>query len=244
MRILRIPIPAEFTPDSFKNQLNAEMSENFSKQELTNSSYIIYFWIEREYHYPHFPYLKEEYISDDGNATNVTSRIEVVPSPPFLHTPVHLGVYNDFLKPNKPYSWIMTNQASLEVCASIYATQNDHGNCVMYSDKKHIASAIDANVYILTEQKQVLTPSDAFGRYKEVYLPVLSSVLTEHGYTLMEGECTAFDLQKAQEVFLLSVYGLTPVSHFKKQEYSTTFGEEVAGWMVENMKRHQPLFLS
>lgn len=211
MRILRMPIPMEFTPD-YLNERILELIEENHLQE-TPFSVKILVWREAE-----------------GKYTPRNSKVGFFMSIDKLDTPLftynereyEVNLFRDHYVHAGMLSNVKTTNRLVNVLGSIYASENDYANCLLLNDKKHVAEALNANLFLVSGYK-IRTPKLESGCINGMMRKQVIKIIGEWpDYILEEDDISPFELQKAEEMFLTnSLMGIQPVSKYRKKEYNT-----------------------
>ena len=104
--------------------------------------------------------------------------------------------------------------------ASIYAYENGLDNCLLLNTDKNVVEASNGNLF-LVNGKIIKTPPLEDGCLKGVMRKQLIQLLKGSAdYDFLEASISAFELQKADEVFVTNVIqGIQPISDYRKKTY-------------------------
>lgn len=225
MRILRMSIPMEFTPDFLENK----MKELIASQGNKDTSYAIKILVWREANGKYTP---------DTN-TDIGYQISINPldsfSFEFNNSDYELSLYRDFAVQTSMLSNLKTSNRIINVLGGIYAKENDFDNCVLLNNEKFVAEALNANIFLVKGYK-IYTPKLESGCIDGIMRKQIIKILTYWpDYILEEKDITSFDLQKADEVFLTnSIIGIQAVSQFRKANYKN----DVSKLFYEKLLEH------
>jgi branched-chain amino acid aminotransferase len=113
-----------------------------------------------------------------------------------------------------------------QVLASIYARDNGLDTCLLLNHRKEVAEGIGGNLF-LRRENQIKTPPLDSGCSDGVLRKVLlKQQWAESPYQLVEEVVSPFELQQADELFLLDpLGGIQPVSQYRKAVYGTEASE-------------------
>lgn len=217
MRILRMPIPMEFTPE-YLNDIILELVEENKYQDNPFSIKILV-WRDAT-----------------GKYTPVDSKvgffitIDKLDSPlfSFNEQTYEVNLFRDHYVHAGMLSNIKTTNRLVNVLGSIYAKENDYANCLLLNDKKHVAEALNANLFLVSGYK-IRTPKLESGCIDGVMRKQIIKLIGEWpDYILEEEAISPFELQKADEMFLSnSLVGIQPVSKYRKKEYGTKVSKQL-----------------
>jgi branched-chain amino acid aminotransferase len=217
MRIMRMEIPANFSPEF----LEEEILDLLKANELTNSPARIRFTVFRKsggFYRPDT--LDIEYI--------ITS--ETLADPFYLlnEEPYEVELFKDHYVTSGLLSTIKSNNRAVNVLGSIFAKENDYHNCLLINEKKQVVEALNGNIFIVNGNK-IKTPPLQDGALNGISRKqILSVVKKMMDLEIEETSISPFELQKADELFISNVIvGVQPISKYRKKEYNNTVGKEV-----------------
>ncbi|WP_196893667.1 aminotransferase class IV [Aureivirga marina] len=216
MRMLRMEIPMAFTLEFFEEEILKVIP---NKEE----NFRIRFTVSRK----------------DGGLYTPTSR-EI----DYLVTSAVLGetrkekytvdLFKDYYVYSGLLSTVKTTNKILNVVASIFAEENELDNCILLNEKKHIAEAINGNIFVV-KGEEIYTPALTEGCVKGVVRKKLLEIIAKNlNMKLIEKSISPFDLLKADEVFITNaIVGIQSVTNYRKKVYET----EVADGLREQLER-------
>ncbi|CAM4036209.1 aminotransferase class IV [Gillisia hiemivivida] len=217
MRIMRMEIPANFSPEF----LEEEILDLLKANELSNSPARIRFTVFRKsggFYRPDT--LDIEYI--------ITS--ETLADPFYLlnEEPYEVELFKDHYVTSGLLSTIKSNNRAVNVLGSIFAKENDYHNCLLINEKKQVVEALNGNIFIVNGNK-IKTPPLQDGALNGISRKqILSVVKKMMDLEIEETSISPFELQKADELFISNVIvGVQPISKYRKKEYNNTVGKEV-----------------
>lgn len=217
MRIMRMEIPANFSPEF----LEEEILDLLKANELSNSPARIRFTIFRKsggFYRPDT--LDIEYI--------ITS--ESLNDPFYLlnEEPYEVELFKDHYVTSGLLSTIKSNNRAVNVLGSIFAKENDYHNCLLINEKKQVVEALNGNIFLVNGNK-IKTPPLQDGALNGISRKqILSVVKKMMDLEIEETSISPFELQKADELFISNVIvGVQPISKYRKKEYNNTVGKEV-----------------
>ena len=205
MRMLRMEIPLSFTLDFFEN----EISKTLKSCKLENAR--VKFTVFRNQGGLYTP-----------KNNNVSFLIEVDALNYNLKNKYTVDIFRDFLVNSDILSTLKTNNRIINVLSSIYAKENNLDNCLLINQNKYIVEANNANLFIIIKNK-VITPPISDGCIKGIMRKkTIESIQKLGEFIFEEKSISAFDLQKADSLFLTnSIIGIQAVTNYRKKEYNT-----------------------
>ena len=217
MRIMRMEIPANFSPEFLEEKIIQLLKNN----ELSNSPARVRFTIFRTtggFYRPDT--LDIEYI--------ITS--ESLNDPFYLlnEEPYEVELFKDHYVTSGLLSTIKSNNRAVNVLGSIFAKENDYQNCLLINEKKQVVEALNGNIFIVNGNK-IKTPPLQDGALNGISRKQIISVVKKMmDLEIEESSISPFELQKADELFISNVIvGVQPISKYRKKEYDNTVGKEV-----------------
>ena len=123
------------------------------------------------------------------------------------------------------YSHSLSNMSKtnsdLRLIASMYAIENGLDDVIFLNDQKKITETLNGSIFLL-ESNQIQTPSLQSGCQdyvlRQVFLEWIKKNIKE--YDVLEKEINPFELQKSEEIFIISLEkGLQCLTNYKKSTY-------------------------
>ncbi|MEP6260493.1 MAG: aminotransferase class IV [Gillisia sp.] len=209
MRIMRMEIPANFSPEFLEN----EIKDLISKNGLENSPVRIRFTVYRK---------EGGYYTPDTLNIDYLIEARALQDPFYIidDTSYEIELFKDHYINSGLLSTIKTNNKAVNVLGSIYAKENGYSNCLLLNENKMVVEALNGNVF-LVKDNVIKTPPLTEGALNGIIRKQLISIIkTMVNYTLEEATISPFELQKADEVFITNVIvGIRPVTRYRKKEY-------------------------
>ena len=210
MRILRMEIPMNFTPEFLETQIQDLVSSMPSKS-ISNRVKLTVFRNTGGYYTPN---------SNDVSYIITVSELE---SDLYQISDDHyeIELFKDYLVSPNLLSTLKTNNKAVNVVGSIFAKENNYHNCLLLNTNKSIIEALNGNVF-LVQGNSIKTPPLADGCLKGIVREQLIEIITKSpDYDLIEASVSPFELQKADEIFITNVIqGIVPVTKFRKKVYT------------------------
>jgi branched-chain amino acid aminotransferase len=204
-------IPQNFSPDF----LEQEIKDLLSAEELQDSPARVKFTVFRQ---------------EGGYYRPVTREVGYFITAEKLENPFYLledsfyevELFKDHYVNSGLLSTIKSNNRAINVLGNIFAEENDYHNCLLLNENKSVVEALNGNLF-LVKDKQIKTPPLNDGCLKGIVRSKIIEIVKKlPEYTLVEESISAFELQKADEMFITNVVvGIRPVSKYRKKEYST-----------------------
>lgn len=208
MRILRMEIPMNFSPEYLQSQILDTIIAN----NHNDSPVRIKLTVFREGAGKYAPETNDvSFIISCEKLANQTFE--------FNKEGLVVDLFKDHYKQKSLLSNLKTTNALLYVLAGVFKTENNLHECILLNDAKEVAEAISANVFIVKENV-IITPSTNAGCLKGVMRKNIIKIAKAEGFELKEEDFSPFELQRADEVFLTNaIQGIRWVSKFRKKEY-------------------------
>lgn len=217
MRIMRMEIPGNFSPEFLEEEILKLITEN----QLINSPARIRFTVFRKSGGYYRPYtLDIDYI--------ITA--EKLQDPFYLlNTKAYeVELFKDHYITSGLLSTIKSNNRAINVLGSIFAKENDYHNCLLINENKHVVEALNGNIFLVSGNK-IKTPPLKDGALNGISRKqILSIVATMKDLEIEETSISPFELQKADELFISNVIvGIQPVTKYRKKEFGNSVAKEV-----------------
>lgn len=223
MRIVRMQIPMWLTMEKFESMLLETAAQNQCLDAARVRMTV--------------------FRTGSGKYTPLTSEIEYtiaaepLPNPDYglLSPGIEVELYKDFYVAKQLLSAVKTTNKMLHVMAGVFAHENGYGNCLLLNDDKNVISAVNANVFLGIDG-ELLTPPVSEGCLNGVMRKQIIALSKSLGVTVREVPVSAFDVQRADEVFLTNVVaGIQPVGKFRKKIFETSLAEALAAKLQESI---------
>ncbi|HEY9185359.1 MAG TPA: aminotransferase class IV [Salegentibacter sp.] len=217
MRIMRMEIPASFSPEFLEEKIGELVEAN----DLKNSPARIRFTVFRK---------------EGGYYTPATREIEYVITVAPLKDAFYLlneedyeiELFKDHYITSGLLATIKSNNRAINVLGSIYASENDYKNCLLLNEKKNVVEALNGNLF-LVKGKTIKTPPLTDGALNGITRKKLLEILKDlPEYTLEEVSVSPFELQKADELFITNVVmGVQPITKYRKKNFDNTVARDL-----------------
>ena len=222
MRILRMEIPMTFTMEFLEDEILNTIGAN----HLEASTVRVRLNIDRGEGGKYRPEKQQV------NYSILTDRIrdDVYGISEDLHTTVDL--FKDYFVAPSLLSTLKTNNKIINVLGSIYAQENALDNCLLLNTNKHVVEALNGNLF-LVNGTLIKTPPLEDGCIKGVMRKQLIELIKSSDvYEILEASISAFELQKADELFITNVIqGIQPISIYRKKTYGIEVSKDLTQWL-------------
>lgn len=217
MRILRMEIPMNFTLEF----LESEILKTIKANHLTNQTARVKLIVNRVSGGLYLPNFNEiEYIiavsTLQNNFYSITEKNYTV------------DLFKDYYVSPSLLSTLKTNNKALHVVGSTYAKENQFDNCLLLNTNKQVIEALNGNLF-LVKDNSIKTPPLSDGCLKGIMRKQILEVIEKHpDYTLVEESISAFELQKADELFITNVIvGIQAITNYRKKNYSNSVAKDL-----------------
>lgn len=210
LRIIRIKIPIQWTPEYLSDQIQETLAANHLEKQPTRVRLTVWRKPGGRYlpdvHDPEFLITCHRLISDEYEAPE---------------NKVTVDIYRDIFKPANLLSNLKLIGSQLYVMASIFADENGLYDALLINDAKQVVESSKSNLFALYGT-EVVTPPLTSGALRGVIRQRLLKALPDIGLKAVEKDLTPFDLLKADELWLTNaIVGIVPVNHYRSKTYST-----------------------
>jgi branched-chain amino acid aminotransferase len=150
--------------------------------------------------------------------------------------PYEVDLYKDFYVSKQLLSSIKTTNRMINITGSVFAQENDFQNCLLLNDDKNVVEALNGNLFMLSNTT-LITPPVSDGCLNGVMRKqILSLAKKMEGIEVVEQSISAFELQKADELFITNVIvGIQPITKYRKKEYTTSFSQQLIEKLNESL---------
>lgn len=209
MRILRMEIPMEFSPEFLEKEIQKLIEVN----GLSKKTVKIKINIHRE---------GEGLYRPKSRTIGYVIRVSEMNSPFYIlkEGEYKVELFKDHFVNSGLLSTLKTNNKIVHVLGSIYAEENEYDNCLLLNEKKFVIEALNANLF-LVQGNIIKTPPLSEGCLNGIIRKkILEIVKKLPDYEVLEEPISPFELQKADELFLTNVMcGIQPISAYRKKQF-------------------------
>ncbi len=215
MRILRMQIPAAFTPEYLEDQITEVLNAN----NLNTAHARVRLTVWRNTGGFYTPTDRNiqctmEASPLDGNYKNCENHeVEL-----FKDHHVLAGMLSN----------LKTSQKMVNVLAGIYAEENDYQNMLLINHNKMVVETIAGNLFLRSGDVIKTPPLEdgcLNGIFREQVIVQLKKMLN---YKIEEATITPFELQRADEIFSTNmIKGIQSIHKFRKKNFVTDTADEL-----------------
>ena len=140
-----------------------------------------------------------------------------------------VDVFKDYFINKDFLASIKSTNRLLNVLAGIYMKENQFDNCVLLNNDKHIAEAINGNLFIVVGN-EIKTPALTEGCINGIVRKkIIELVKDDPVHEVLETSISPFELLKADEVFITNaIVGIQPVTSYKKKRFATEIAQKLS----------------
>ncbi|AXT55525.1 aminotransferase class IV [Aquimarina sp. AD1] len=219
MRILRMEIPMNFTPEFLQQEILELIQEN----GFMNSSVRVKIIVNRKEGGLYTP-----------NFNSIDYSISVGPLNSSFYTisstSYEVTLFKDHYIAPDLLSTLKSNNKLVNILGSIFTKENGFENCLLLNTNKMVLEALNGNLFLIKGNK-IKTPPVADGCLKGILRTQLLRILEKlPEYEVEEASISPFELQKADELFITNVItGIQPITKFRKKEYTSEVTRRLLG---------------
>ncbi|MDG1394005.1 MAG: aminotransferase class IV [Flavobacteriaceae bacterium] len=217
MRILRMEIPMEFTPEFLESQILELLNHNTSN----SNSFRVKLTVFRK---------QGGFYTPQTNDVNYFITAASLETDLYLLNPsdYRVELFKDFYVTPGLLSTLKTNNKVLNVLGSIYAKENQYENCLLLNTNKSIVEALNGNLF-LVKGNIIKTPPLEDGCLKGIMRKQVLEILEKLSeFECIEASISPFELQKADELFVTNVVqGIQPITGFRKKNFSSRVSQSI-----------------
>ena len=220
MRILKIEIPNEFTPDYLENQIkktNSSISETFSgRVRLT---------VFREGEGLYLP-KSNQAIFVINSFQNESILFET------KFKTYKVDIYKDYLIQSNLLSNLKTSNRLINVIGSIYAQENGLDNCILLNENKLVTEFLNGNIFLVSDNV-VKTPPINSGCLNGVMRNKIIELINKIPlFEILEKDFSAYEIISSQEVWVSnSISGIIPVSQYRNKQFGSSVAKKVIDFL-------------
>lgn len=208
MRILRMEIPMDFSPEILEERVQETILANHA-EHTAHRVRITVFRAGGGYYTP------------ETNTIDYLIEVERWPHHAYeLNTNgLAIDLYKDFYKQKSLLSNLKTANAMLYVLAGIYKSENGFDECILLNDDKHVVEAISSNLFMV-KNDVLYTPALNTGCLKGIMRKQIIALAAKLKIAVHEENFSPFELQKADELWLTNaLHGIQWVGNYRKKHY-------------------------
>jgi len=215
IRIFRMRIPLEFTPEFLEN----EMIRTLEANQIQNAKLQIIIFRNPD----------SNQILTRSNISYLIKIEAVFPDSNYkwIHEASEIEIFRDYTV-NPTFLTQVRSHKPEEIVAAAYLQENDYTDLVLLNPEKRIARTVLGNPFLIQGNK-ILTPKISEGGIRSVLRNHLCKLLSESDtFELEETEIFPFEMQKSDELFvLIEGEGILSIHQNRKKTYSIEKTREV-----------------
>ena len=219
MRILRMKIPMDFSPEF----LEEKILELIKANHLEKSPVRVKINIHRN---------EGGYYTPEDNSIGYVISTKPLENAFFTinDQPYEVELFKDHFVQSGMLSTIKSNNKLVNILAGIYAEENDFKNCFLINEKKSVLEVTNGNIFV-RKGNEVKTPPLSDGCLNGIIRKQLIEILEKsEDYTLKEESISPFELQKADEIFFTNaIQGVRTITKYRKKTYTNELAKNLIG---------------
>jgi len=219
MRILRMKIPMEFSPEYLEEKIIALVEAN----DLDKSAVRVKINIHRN---------AGGYYTPEDNTVGYVISTRAIENAFFTlnDSSYEVELFKDHYVQSGMLSTIKSNNKLVNILAGIYAEENGFQNCFLINEKKSVLEVTNGNIFVV-KGKDIKTPPLSDGCLNGVIRKHLIEILEKsEDYNLKEESISPFELQKSDEIFYTNaIQGVQSITKYRKKSYDNTVAKSLIG---------------
>ena len=216
LRRYRFKIPLNYTIDFFQTELLKLI--NSQKENSLSGIFKLQFFKSQE-------------------GTCFIIKINITKPLKYSSTSYAIDLYKEAIIASGDISNLSATNLGIRIMSKSYAEENGLEDVLLLNDKKNLVESKIGTLY-LVQENQILTPSLGSGCQDLVLRNVFNRWIrkSNNDYSLVETELNPFELQKAEEVNIVSLArGFQGVSNYRKTIYSQKRAELIFNNFSDNL---------
>ena len=219
MRILRMKIPMDFSPE----YLEEKIVELVKANHLEKASVRVKINIHRN---------EGGYYTPEDNSVGYVISTKELETAFFTlkEEPYEVELFKDHYVQSGMLSTIKSNNKLVNILAGVYAKENDFDNCFLINEKKSVLEVTNGNIFVV-KGEEIKTPPLSDGCLNGIIRKQLIEILGKsEDYTLKEESISPFELQKVDEIFYTNaIQGVQSITKYRKKTYANTVAKSLVG---------------
>ncbi|SHI75796.1 branched-chain amino acid aminotransferase [Mesonia phycicola] len=217
MRIMRMEIPMEFSPEFLEEQILILIEKNNLSQKpvkvkinVFRKSGGLYKPTTREIGYSIRTYELNNsfYILNENN--------------------YEVELFKDHYVNSGLLATLKSTAKQINILGSIFAEENDYDNCLLVNENKSVVEALNGNLFVV-KGNVIKTAPIKDGCLNGITRKKLIEIIKKlDDFTLEETSISPFELQKADELFITNVIaGIQPITKYRKKNFTNTVAKQL-----------------
>lgn len=219
MRILRMKIPMDFSPE----YLEEKIVELIKANHLEKASVRVKINIHRN---------EGGFYTPEDNSVGYIISTKPLKNAFFTlnEEDYEVELFKDHYVQSGMLSTIKSNNKLVNILAGIYAKENDFDNCFLINEKKSVLEVTNGNIFVRKENT-IKTPPLSDGCLNGIIRKQLIEILEKlEDYTIKEESISPFELQKADEIFFTNaIQGVQSITKYRKKTYTSELAKNLIG---------------
>lgn len=219
MRILRMEIPMQFTMEFLEGELLKTLEANGLSNETSKVELFVFRNTEID-------------LVPKSNDTSFLIKVERLSNPFYVlnEAPYEVELFRDYYMNHDALSKLSTTDRILEVVASVFTKENNYQDCLLLNTSKQVVGTL-YGTFFLVKGNKVKTASLSDGAKNTVIRKKLLEILqTLEEYVVEEAPISPFELQKADELFVLGTsFGIQPITKYRKKVFESKVAQDLLG---------------
>jgi branched-chain amino acid aminotransferase len=216
MRIVRMEIPMNFSPEYLKEQILKTISAN----NLEDKGVRIKLLVVRKAGGLYTP-------TNNGIDFLVTVQEWPIERYELNSTGIEVDLFKDFFKLSGLLGNLKSTSAQLYTIAGIFGEENKLDDVLLLNEHKEVIESISSNIFML-KGNVLSTPPLSSGCLKGIMRKQIIEIAAQMKMEVKEEAFSPFALQKADELWLSnSMHGLRWVAKYRRKEYRGTMALEI-----------------
>lgn len=214
MRIMRMRIPMSFTLEYLEKQI----TDTIASHGITASQSVrIKLSVFRDSQGLYTP--KENSVAFFISISKIDNPFYKIND--LNNSSYEVELYKDHLVATDLLSTLKSNNRALNVLAGIFAKENNYNNTLLLNTDKKVIEASNGNLFVV-KGSQIKTPPSKDGCINGVLRKQLIEIISKNKeFTMVEDSISAFELQKADELFITNVIsGIISIGKYRKKIYT------------------------
>lgn len=218
MRILRMQIPMTFTMEFLEDEI---------LKTIEDTSPDLNFEIQI------FIFRKDE--QEDGARPNAISYL--IESRP-LHAPFfelqdqtfEVEIFKDYYRSFGLLSTLDTTNKILPTIAQVFAKENGYQAAILLNTNKQVIGTTFGTIFMVNGDTITTAPLEDGAKNMVLRKKAIESCKNWKGYLFQETSISPFDLQKADELFIVDdINGVVPITKYRKKLFETVVAKQLLG---------------
>lgn len=225
MRLLRMEIPNNFTPEFFEEQID-NLYRSLAKKS--------------DHHRVRITVWRNTGGLYTPTDVTISYSMEIIELKGVFETGTtnEVELFKDHLLPLGLLGTLKTTNKTVNILAGIYKTENEYDDMLLLNQNKMVVECISGNLF-LRSGDQIKTPPVVDGCLNGIMRgQVIAQLKRMLNYTIIEESITPFELQRADELFATNVIqGIKSITQYRKKSYEVATATELCTFFNEKLFR-------